>query len=80
VPYKQPESMERWHALSDKLKSSPNRIEGLVELAPNIWLIPMPTGIAFLSLIVWGAQSQKLKARIAFLEDEVQWTDIPALT
>jgi hypothetical protein len=79
IPYGQPEPMKQWNALYEKLSSSVYKTEGLIEASKSLWIIPLPSGLSFLSLCVLATQAHKLSMRVAFLEEEIQWTTIPPM-
>jgi hypothetical protein len=71
------EPMRQWTGFLDNVQRSSQMPEGTQKIHENVWLIPLATGLPFLTkLIDWG-EASGVSIRILFLAEAPNWIKYP---
>jgi hypothetical protein len=64
---------ELWNALMHKLKSSAPKAEGVLYIAPNVFVIPFDKNVAFLGELIQNAKHYKTPFQMLLLDEPPEW-------
>ena len=71
------QSIHEWIPLCARLSILARKNEGVHTLGASAWILELPRNLSFLSAIVLDMEMAKLSGSIAFLDDGIQWENIP---
>ena len=69
-PHTENTQYSKWVTLERRLESMAKTCEGMVQLAPSVWLLPRDQGMPFAAECIAVARASDLKAEARFLTDD----------
>lgn len=74
-PYTQLREQQLLKALQDEAKGKAGQIAGIENPSETLWLIPLESGLSFLSWLIQTAGKSGLRCRVAFLDEPPNWIE-----
>jgi hypothetical protein len=77
VPDRPDDAPTQWQFFVRKARELESPLEGMQKIHENVWLLPLATGLPFLTKLIEWAGSYEVSIRILFLAEAPNWIKYP---